>query len=975
VIDRDRFYRTLVLLNTAVLGAGLVLGCLFVAYKRQAIQDSLRSVLARESASSKLLEVLDLGAGSPTDLDYPVYQIRIHPNDLRNVQTQVRALTEAGIMTDDLKRWHPAKFFHENEEYDVKIRLRGDFPNHWSGEKKSWRVRFKRDHLFLGRREIDLIIPIDKSYEVELIAYEAARALGLLVPDAGFCKLRINGIDFGTYLWIEKYGAEMLEKQGYPVGEIFRNQNVWTQTRRTGFGVWAEEHSSAYRNSVREDPAVGYDAARWHDFVSLVREAEDDEFRREILRYVDMEKLLRWNALTWLFGSDHSHGADNLRWYYDDTVALFEPILYDVNRYPIRLPPRRPGGLPRWVFETGESNLLVRRIMQVPAHRQRRNQLLWTLLQDERFDMEARSDHYYRQIEPFLASGAGNEGIAEVERYHEQTIEILRGNREDLRAQLEFARVFVTPLLMLDRGRAALRLLLVPDSRSFIELERVDIDWAEAMPRSALATPPAVRLVDPEGIRRPVDARIAPGGEDDLLALELTGATLWTPVDEGLAQQAGEWQLEVLLDGVDPLVWQTPGLVRGLELRLRNSISARVLEPNYVISSPLIYRFENEESLRGATSLAEFLARSALPFTREGDTLALAPGVHTLTRTLRLPDGIGLRLAAGTTLRMGSGVSLIVRGPLSAMGREGEPVRVVPANDRNPWGSVAVVRSPEPSDLRHIEVRGGSDARVDGLNLTGQLCFYRSEVRLSDCTISGAHADDGLNVKRATAVVERCVFRDNASDGYDADWVEGAVVSSSFIDNGGDGLDISGSRIAIRGSLFDGMGDKAISVGEKSEVLAYDDVIRDSVIGVASKDLSRTRLFATTFHGNETALALYRKKPLFGGATGEVVGSLFWGNRRNLAVDGESRVTVLASAADRWEEENRSWTTDLITEDPRPFFRIAPNGSVYHDPASLDRSPFRIQVATEPAELWDVAVPDLAGSPTGGRQPLRVPGR
>jgi hypothetical protein len=951
----DRFYRSLIWVHTGILAVVVLAGVYFVLDRGDSILKRLRSLVDVERASSRLLDAVGVAPERPPDSEYPTYVLRIDPSDLRNIQTQVQRLLEAGMMTEDLKIWHPARFLHDGEEYDVKVRLRGDFANHWAGEKKSWRVRFKKDRLFQGRREIDIVIPLDKSYEVELIAYRAARALGLLVPDAGICNLKINGIDFGAYTWIEKYGGEMAEKQGYPAGEIFRNQNVWTQTRWTGFGIDSTMYTSAYDNSVKEDATVGYFVARWDQLLSLTREADDASFESEIEQLVDMEKFLRWNALTWLFGSDHSHGADNLRWYYDETVGLFEPILYDVNRYRIKGPPLREGGQPQWSFETAESNMLVVRTMRVPRFRERRNEILWDLLHDDRFDMAAASEELFPRFEAVLPAGVEGEDLEEVRAFHDETVRILRSNREGLRDQLSFARAFVTPVLDVADGSPRLRLRILPDARSPLALDRVVVEFASATAAEAAGTGEATaRLTGPGGATRSVDAPSIRRLDGNRVAYVFSNLAVHTAVDDRLAPRPTRWLLDLKLGGLDRDAWSRPGTVLGIETAFLNTLSREALAEDKVIASPVLYRFDPEP------------AGSGLPLNPEDGGFTVPAGVHTVRGTVVLPRGAFLRLRPGTTMRMEPGASVLLSGALRAEGRADAPIRIVPARDgAPPWGSVAVVGSAEPSVLRHVEVRGGSETWVEGKYISGQLSFHRSDVTLEDCVVADARADDGLNVKKARAEVRNSLFRNNAFDAYDADWVEGSVVDSRFLDNGGDGVDTSGATLAITGCRFDGMGDKGVSVGERSDVVVVDSVIRDSLIGIASKDLSRTRVYATALVDNGTAIAVYRKKQIFGGARAEATGSLFWGNEANLAVDPESAFVSVASAADRWTTSDADSSPMDVVADPAPFYRVGSDGSIEHDPGKRTGSPFLVAGSTEPIRWQGVEIPDLAGRTVG----------
>jgi len=247
----DRVYKNLVLVNCAILFA-MALGAVVVAVKYRGLLktkvSAVEALVESELASSRFLKSLRPAANG--GMDVPEYSLKIKSEDLRRIQVQVQKALEARIMTDEMKEWYSAKFHHEGEEYDVRIRIRGDLGAHWAQAKKSWRVRFKKEKLFNGRRSIDLIVPFDKAYEVEHVAYDVGRELGLLVPDAGFAKVRINGVDFGAYTWIEKYGPEMLEKQGYPAGEIFREPNIWTQTQTSGLGI---DNYSDFTGSIEAD--------------------------------------------------------------------------------------------------------------------------------------------------------------------------------------------------------------------------------------------------------------------------------------------------------------------------------------------------------------------------------------------------------------------------------------------------------------------------------------------------------------------------------------------------------------------------------------------------------------------------------------------------------------------------------------------------------------------------------------------------
>ncbi|MFW6069253.1 MAG: right-handed parallel beta-helix repeat-containing protein, partial [Chloroflexota bacterium] len=126
--------------------------------------------------------------------------------------------------------------------------------------------------------------------------------------------------------------------------------------------------------------------------------------------------------------------------------------------------------------------------------------------------------------------------------------------------------------------------------------------------------------------------------------------------------------------------------------------------------------------------------------------------------------------------------------------------------------------------------------------------------------------------------IENCTFARNASDGVDIDFGVGQVVDSGFMNNVNDGLDVSGSQLTVINNRFENNGDKGFSVGEESQVTIANALFHRNSIGVSTKDLSHAQVTYATFVDNGLAIEAIRKKPFFGGGSGEVVNSVFSGN-------------------------------------------------------------------------------------------------
>lgn len=95
------------------------------------------------------------------------------------------------------------------------------------------------------------------------------------------------------------------------------------------------------------------------------------------------------------------------------------------------------------------------------------------------------------------------------------------------------------------------------------------------------------------------------------------------------------------------------------------------------------------------------------------------------------------------------------------------------------------------------------------------------------------------------------------------------------------------------------MGDKCVSVGEKSTLLLLNSLCTNSITGLASKDLSSTIVIGCEFSSMQNALQAYRKKQLFGGGKIDVFATLLINNAKDLVADQESEIYLEYSSLNK----------------------------------------------------------------------------
>jgi hypothetical protein len=267
--------------------------------------------------------------------------------------------------------------------------------------------------------------------------------------------------------------------------------------------------------------------------------------------------------------------------------------------------------------------------------------------------------------------------------------------------------------------------------------------------------------------------------------------------------------------------------------------------------------------------------------------LRAASGTWVVRGSLVLPEGVGLDLVPGTTLRFGEGEMLLGSGPLHFRGGEDAPVVLegLPASaGAGTWQGLAVLRSGAPHIWEHVVVRNTTGIDRDGWRLTGGVTLRASRVQIDSSRFSGNRAEDAVNLIRSGFTFRGVSIREASSDAFDCDFCEGRVIGGRISAVGGDGIDVSGSDVQVDGGVFEDIRDKAISVGERSRLVARNLEIRSVGTAVAGKDGSEVIFEDSSVSDvRNAAIMAYIKKAEFG--PGRV-------SARNIRMSGVARAAV-----------------------------------------------------------------------------------
>jgi len=746
----------------------------------------------------------------------------------------------------------PAVISGDGKRIQAKVRIKGDFVDHIDTPKWSLRVELKGDKLF-GMSRFSIQHPKTRSYLWEWLLMQMARREGILTPRSEFVQVVMNGNDMGIYYLEEHFTKELLESQGRREGPIIRfleDAQLGSEAQyfqKLGYlapsvapvlGVGGAEIVAYGEKHLAQSEGL---SRQLEGAIALMRGIQEDPDGRRTERLIDVASSARYTALQVLFRCSHGSLWKSRRYYHDPVSARLEPIVFDT-------------GAGQAAIERDPFELLK---YALPAY-----------LKNPVFKQAL-----YEELERMVEPGFLDEALAEL-------LPRLQRNERLLRAEGMDTPLLDSALIVsqLREQQLYLREFLHPDQAVGFDCRLLTDDPAGNRPRGdlvveawALTEVPVIfeGLTFAGGVFLPVerldldgDVQPARTGTGVLLPLDRSRArfTVRNPEREAVLKDVEEFRRAM-----------SKGEARDKSLRAGVKARTRFVGERKGWESELrVRKFGSEWSGEGGRpqppTLQEALERHVFLERIPGKGgLRVRPGSHQVQGDLVLPDGVELRAGPGVQLAFEEGRGLISSAALRFEGSLESPVRLVPAEGAASWGGVLVIKAEAESRWSHVNVSHTTSFLRSGWMATGGVNFYNSPVQLEDCRFEDALGEDALNIFGVAFVLRRVHMLRVASDAFDGDFVTGEVLDCSFEDSVEDAVDVSGSQISVRDCHFRGIGDKAVSAGERSQVEVRSCVVESASIAIASKDSSSVDVDGLEVGSAANyGFAVYIKKQEFG---------------------------------------------------------------------------------------------------------------
>tara|TARA_Y100001968_G_scaffold330366_1_gene382039 strand:+ start:5079 stop:7649 length:2571 start_codon:yes stop_codon:yes gene_type:complete len=728
-------------------------------------------------------------------------------NNLKINETQKRAvkLNQLFPKEDD---WVNANLSFGSEKYKAKIRLKGQLNEHWQADRLwSYKIKIDEDKTFLGMDRFALQHPRTRSFMNEWYYHKLLNYAGLISLRYKFIPLIINGKNMPIYAIEENFSTRLLENNNKREGPIFRLQN-------------RESPEEPYVNQVTFYQTNKYKSTDHGRYLLRRVERQVSKFLNGELKAKDIfeiKSMAKAYAISDVFGHDHPILAYNMRYYLNPISGLIEPIPYDQQE--IKLVKER--GL------IGERNKHYKDTTLYS------DKIISYLFRDKEFSRE-----YGKALNKFSKKDWLDEFFKSTEieskkalsllqksfiRYEFNQKEILYANQNYINSRLRERSPLIAYLLASDSNN---QIYLKLNALHTLPIEIKYLETFEGEKINSEIQPKLIsnrlRLCNLNNCKREIK-----------------------PIEDNFEY------VKISLNNKNKSKFNLNQL----------NLIGSVLGSSFNFSVPIYSYKENETSIKDINQLR---ALKYLNINEDSKIISFKRNSIRIKDSLFIPSGYQLKILPGTSLDLIENASIISYSPLSFIGTAKLPIEII-SSDGNGQG-IVVVNAKRTSTLKHISFKNLKTIYKYGINPSGSITFYNSDVEINNASFESLKSEDSLNIINSKFIINDSEFNNSLSDAIDIDFSNGSMNNLKLTNIGNDGLDFSGSGVSLKNILINNSGDKGISIGENSSINMENINIIKSLVGIAVKDDSLLKGENILINNTYVGIANYNKKSWFKGA-------------------------------------------------------------------------------------------------------------
>lgn len=719
-----------------------------------------------------------------------------------------------GLLVGADDDWVKAKVEEGKRQGKAKIRLKGDWTDHLRGDKWSFRIAMAPGASWNRMVTFSVQNPLTRSFMLEWVFHRWLQKEGILTPRYDFLKLKVNGKSRGIFAYEEHFDKQLPESSKRREGPImkFIESGFWDLESAFDFGKFPDMeqripfYSSAEVGAFKMGRIKG-DSALFRQFQiahSLMTDYKAG--KRTIWEIFDADKMARYYAIIDIARSHHGMIWHNQRLYYNPVLSRLEPIGYDG-------------------YSEGGPFVWIKRPFLGASRNFRYVSPIYKAMLFERFFLDPK---FVEMYVGYLVKFSSEEYLGNLMAEMRPEIDSREKFLKQEWPEYTYNRGF------LDKYAKEIRMTLYPREKTSVKAYREGKGKLGGRFRVANFHPLPLQLV---GVGDGMDETIHPFKSDTMLSSYVDEF----PPEMALVEATGDGKF---------IFFSVPGIDSTFKAEIIDYPAPGAITPEQELFSNL--KLESNDMYT---------------VNEEEATIDFNPGKFTTSKDILIPAGYSVRIPPGFDLDMVRKAKFISKSQVLAMGNVDRPIQIHSSDGTANGFTVLQVPDGFKSEFHYVVFEGMNTLNYKGWVLTGAVTMYETECVFQNCRIVNNHCEDALNIVRSVFTFSDSYIGNTFGDGFDADFCAGSVVNGTFFETGNDAMDFSGSLIHVSSVRIENCGDKGISFGEETKgTVIYAD-IKNSVIGIASKDVSDVEITNIELENVKQGFAVFQKKPEFGPAT------------------------------------------------------------------------------------------------------------
>ncbi len=735
---------------------------------------------------------------------------------------------KVGMLEKKVKKYVNAKIIIKTDTLNIKLRLKGDWLDHLTGRKWSFRIKSKNNtNYWKGLKKFSIQAPETRDNLNEWVYHELLLEQDLLTTEYGFVPVKINNNVIGVYAYEEHFYKRLLESKQRREGPIlkfsedemfFKLKQQFKRNESLSMPIIESAQILTFGKKTLKDPTL------YKEFLTAQNKLYSYKTQNmNIENIFDIDKVAKYYAITDLTRSYHSLAWHNQRFYYNPVTTKFEIIAFDGNAL--------GNEIINWV-KTAFFGLM-------PDKDKISNDIYNYNLSffNNKFFLEKYIYYLEKYSDNNFIKNFFNKNKKQIKQYEQLLQKDNPYYKYDYTFLYKNAKRIKSRITQFKQDVYSGKYKPLQNPLNY---KKNDITFS--VPYIKLLVKPYYNKQEKKiSIFNYFynDIKLIASGKKQDSITNIFNKTIIIPAYKNNYKNIKPIE-EQLLNNDKYLLFEN--------LKDHKQFTVKIIQtPPPHNEKTILNNIKQSNTYKITNNKIIFFA-----------------GKHIVKNDIKIPYGYIVEIPEGTTLDFINGASFLSNSSVNMNGTNNKKI-IIMSSDNSSKG-FNIIQAQNKSIIKNVTFKGLKSLTNKNFTLSGAVTFYESNVEFYNCNFISNHSEDALNVVRSTFLLSKCKFTNTYSDAFDSDFSNGLVKNTNFTDIGNDAIDFSGSKSTITNCILKNINDKGVSGGEETNIKLDNCTITNAKIAFASKDKSLVEINTAKINNCTYGFVVFTKKHEFGPA-------------------------------------------------------------------------------------------------------------